>query len=263
MSARRPSRPSALSSGLLLPLRAGTALAQAEPLVLKTEYQDTQPKYIRHADGSFSGLCVELLERIGQVADIRFEQPGDFVPRRRIEHNLGTGQIDLHCGLRKPPRITPGSGPGFSEPLYRVAHMVVGRQDESLHIDSIGELRALKDDPAVLAVFGTSTAHALKRQLERVDDTARTVEVNFRKLISGRGRVFVHYDLALAYALRQSPLAAQLRVVGSDLQPYNHYLVYSPHLPAATRTRIDTAIHNLKANGEWAALLARYPVKLP
>ena len=107
MSARRPSRPSALSSGLLLPLLAGTALAQAEPLVLKTEYQDTQPKYIRHADGSFSGLCVELLERIGQVADIRFEQPGDFVPRRRIEHNLGTGQIDLHCGLRKPPRITP------------------------------------------------------------------------------------------------------------------------------------------------------------
>ena len=141
--------------------------------------------------------------------------------------------------------------------------MVVGRQDESLHIDSIGELRALKDDPAVLAVFGTSTAHALKRQLERVDDTARTVEVNFRKLISGRGRVFVHYDLALAYALRQSPLAAQLRVVGSDLQPYNHYLVYSPHLPAATRTRIDNAILSLKANGEWAALLARYPVKLP
>ena len=44
MSARRPSRPSALSSGLLLPLLAGTALAQAEPLVLKTEYQDTQPK---------------------------------------------------------------------------------------------------------------------------------------------------------------------------------------------------------------------------
>ena len=248
---------------ILLSLLAGATWAHAAPLVLKTEYQDTQPKYIRLEDGRFSGLCVELLEHIGQAADIRFEQPGHFVPRRRIEHNLATGQIDLHCGLRKPPRIAPGASATFSEPLYQVAHMVVGRQDESLRINSFDELRALKDDPAVLAVFGTSTAYALKRQLERVDDTARTVEVNFRKLISGRGRVFVHHDLALAYELQNSPLATQLRIVGSDFMPYDHFIAYSPLLPADTRTRIDDAIRNLKGTGEWAAVLARYRVRLP
>ena len=236
-------------------------MARAERVQLRTEYHDTQPKFIQNEDGGFSGLCVELMRSIERQARIDFTHPAHFVPQKRIQADLAQGRIDVSCGLKK----TAGRSTSlfFSEPLYTVAYMILGRRDEPLRFNSIADLAALDQEAPIRSVQGSGSTQELRPRLQSLDDSARDVETNLRKLLAGRGRVLVHYDLALRYEIAQSALSEQVMPVGQNIEPYAHHLVFARHVDPALIARIDAAIRTLKVNGEWQAILARYHATPP
>lgn len=240
-----------------LALLAGLDNGQAaERPRLKTEFQDTQPKFIQGKDGRFSGLCVELLDSIARAANVEFTHPGHFIPQRRSQANLARGRIDVSCGIKKTTEREDSLK--FSEPLYSVAYMIIGRRDEALRFNSIAELAARASEVLVLSIQGSGSTQELRPRLPSLDDSARDVETNLRKLLNGRGRVLVHYDLALRYEIEQNPLGDQVMIVGQNIEPYTHHLAFGRHVDAALIARIDAAIRMLKSKGEWQAILARY-----
>ena len=238
---------------------AGQAVADATPLALRTEYQDTAPKFIRSAAGEFSGLCVELLALIGRQARIDFPQPGHFVPRKRIQANLEQGQTEVYCGVKQT--ASRQSKLLFSDPLYSVAYMVLGRRDETSHVASIKQLAEMADEQPVLSIFGSGNAADLKRRLRFLDDTAHDLRTNVRKLLAGRGRFLIYYDLALRHELDHPDnhdLRNTTQIVGQGIEPYNHYLAFSRKLAPELIERINLAIRDLRRIEEWQSILTRY-----
>lgn len=238
---------------------AGLAIADATPLALRTEYQNTAPKFIRSAAGEFSGLCVELLALIGRQARIEFSQPGHFVPRKRIQANLEQGQTDVYCGIKQTANRL--SKVLFSDPLYSVAYIVLGRRDETNRVASIKQLGEMAAEQPVLSIFGSGNAADLKRRLRFLDDTAHDLRTNLRKLLAGRGRFLIYYDLALRYELDHPDnhdLRNTTRIVGQDIEPYNHYLAFSRKLAPELIEHINLTIQALRNGDEWQSILTRY-----
>jgi hypothetical protein len=90
---------SLLLAGMVLP-----AWSQAAP-VLRTEFQDTQPKFIKNPDSSFGGLCLELMAILEKKAGIRISYPNLFVPISRITQDLAAGNIDIYFGLEPLAKV--------------------------------------------------------------------------------------------------------------------------------------------------------------
>lgn len=224
---------------------------------LKIEFQDTQPKYIID-DSGVGGLCVELLQLIAKEMDVVFSYPRSFTPQKRIYANIESGAADIHCGLKRSKEREKTMI--FSVPIYSVSYAVLGRSDETLRIDDIADLSKINGKEKILAIFSTTTASFLKSSFPNVDDDGKDVGSNIEKLVSGRGRVLIHYDMALLDGYRRSPLRDSLKIIGSGLIPYNHYLVFSKHVDPDVVNKINDSIIRLKRNGQWQRVLDKYLV---
>ncbi len=91
-----------------------------------------------------------------------------------------------------------------------------------------------------------------------MDEDGKDVDTNLEKLISGRGRVLVHYDLALMHEYNNSPKKQLLKVVGKGLMPYTHHMVFSKKMNEKTVEKITTSIRLLKESKEWQTVLDQY-----
>ncbi len=74
-----------------------------QSVTLRTEYQDTASKVIRNHDGSFGGICVELMELLESRTPFRFRRPDSFMPLRRIVDALRMNETDVYFALLKNP----------------------------------------------------------------------------------------------------------------------------------------------------------------
>lgn len=224
---------------------------------LRTEFQDTQPKYIKNSNKSFSGICVELMNLISKDTGIKFVYPADFVPTKRIASDLESGETDIHFGLKKTEERKKTMI--FSEPMYTVSYVVLARKDDTLKINSLDELKKFKKEDTILSVFGTGSTDFLKNSENLTIDAGGTdVETNIKKLATGRGRVFVSYDLALYYELKRNSDKDKVKVVGKGFEPYEQYVVFSKKADPKLIEKVSNSIKKLKANGEWQKIVDKY-----
>lgn len=86
--------------------------------VLRTEFQDITPKFVRLSDGRVAGLSYELMLMIQRRSGIEFRYLDEPVPIR-VTMDLDRGRIDVQVGLQKTPERERMFI--FGEPLYRAS----------------------------------------------------------------------------------------------------------------------------------------------
>lgn len=230
----------------------------AEKIVLTTELQDTQPKFIKNSDGNFSGLCIELIRLIEKNSNYQFSYPKDFVAIQRIEANLKNAAIDVHFGLNKTP--SRENTLIFGAPLYKVKFVILANVNDEIKIQTIDELKKIANADSVLTIGGTAVNDFVTKQLGiKVDNGSNSINNNLQKLLNGRGRLLIYTDLGLSYEMNNNPnYIGKFKILPLVLQESDQWLLFSQKVPGKYRTEIVETIKNLKNSGEWDKILTKY-----
>lgn len=243
----------ALLSALLV---LGTLPGALGQTVLRTEFQDTQPKFILGADGRFSGLCLDLLALLEKTSEFRFSYPREFVPISRITGDLASGTIDVYFGLAKTASREKDFV--FVGELFTTRYQILARKgDPALGFRTLEELKA--SGLKVMVIRGAAPANYFeKTEGLPVEEAPASVEVALKQLRAGAGRLFGYYDLGNDWFLdnlgfRDSLAALPVRF-GTDAQ----WLCVSKEVPAATAARLGQALEAARQTPGWAAILKKY-----
>ncbi len=230
----------------------------SQSVTLRTEYQDTASKVIQNHDGSFGGICVDLIDLLESRTTYRFKRPESFMPLRRIVDALRTNETDVYFALLKNSERERACV--FVEPLYSVRYVIVSRADEA-DIFSMAQLKALVGESPVLTLAGSTILDFLVGHGISCDDGAGTVTQNFNKLLANRGRFMVYQDMAVEHEIRSGRYEGRLRVHPSAFAEEPLWLVCSSRLDGAVVDDLRATIRRLKVTGEWDAVVRRYQRK--
>ena len=247
-----------LISALLILL--SSLFCQAEPIELRTAYQDSFPKYYSYnqPEKAAQGLCIDILCAIEKTAGITIKAPFGFLPFKRLQNQLARGEIDIFIGMAKSKsRLEKYTF--LDTPLYAVHHTLGVRQDDTVQINSLDDIANLAPNNIILTNFGTATEHLLKAHGGlNVDSEGATIKANLKKLIYGRGRFICFHDLGLKAAIRQHGYSEKIRVLPITLRTYYHYIAFAPGTSSEVIARVDLALQKLQVEGTLAAIHAKY-----
>jgi len=207
----------------------------AEPF-LKTEFQDTQPKFIARADGSFGGLCLDIMALMEQKSELRFSYPKEFVPVSRITADLKAGAIDVYFGLAKTAQREKDFR--FVGELFRTRYQLVARKgDPLLGLATLDQFRAT--GLPVMVIRGTAQANYYQTTLGLpIEEAPNSVDAALLQLKAGKASVFGYYDLGNVWFLATPEFRDSLALVPIKLDEDAQWLCVSPSLPEKVSTRV-------------------------
>lgn len=235
---------------------APTESLWAQTIPVRVDFQNTQPKYIKNPDGSFGGLCLELMALIEGRSSFKFVYSKDFATGQRITANLVSGETHAHFGLgitaEREAVMT------FAEPLYELSYVAIANAADRVDVRSLDDIKKLGNDGVVVTVFGTTVKQKLLKYGLTVDEGGRTPPMNFDKLIAGRGRFFVYHDLGTFYGMNAPEYKGKFRVLPVTIESYEQWLVLSKKAPAQLVEGLPRVIRELKASGAWGRVTAKY-----
>ena len=68
---------------------------------LRTAAQESVPKYFKLEDNTMGGICVDIIKAIEDIEPrITIHGYQEFLPFKRLQNNLRSGQLDVFFGLK-------------------------------------------------------------------------------------------------------------------------------------------------------------------
>ncbi len=174
---------------------------------LRTAAQESVPKYFKLEDNTMGGICVDIIKAIEDIEPrITIHGYQEFLPFKRLQNNLRSGQLDVFFGLKMTEERREIYQ--FLEiPLYHLNYVFAARIDDEVQIQSFDDVRALGAECRVLSVYGTAACQFIHNAWGiRVDDGAKSPETLLKKLVNRRGRLAFYHDLGLRSIIRKNHL---------------------------------------------------------
>lgn len=229
-------------------------------LQVRTMVQDSVPKYIQHADGTISGLAVDIMQALEQQdGALIFTYDSVMTPFPRILYELNHDRIDAFIGAiyteERAEKLT------YLQPaLYSTSNrLVVVKQDADLNITSLQDIRALGRNGIILVDRGTAHQQFLQQEAGlRLDAGADQREQNLQKLLSGRARFYYSTDLGVLHTAQQMHITSQIAMLPLVLKTEPQYLVMSANAAPELKQRLQQALQALVQNGKLRAITQRY-----
>jgi polar amino acid transport system substrate-binding protein len=249
---------------LIIPLAValGCACVFAQKKIeLKIDLQDASPKFLLSKDGKVSGMCIEIMNLLESKEGFKFVYAPSFTPTKTLESNMESGQADIHFGWAKTPAREKLAT--FGEELYKVSYVGAVLANDKVNFKTINDLINLEEQGEVLSVFGVaSTTNLMKISGLKVNDQGKDAEENLKKLMSGRGRVFIYHHLGIGYELQQPAFKGKFKVVKIDwesnasFKDAAQYVVFSKKVPVDTVQKVNAAV--LKNKKDIDAIVQKY-----
>lgn len=237
-------------------LFAPPSLAQA----LRTVSQDSQPKFIRNADGQPTGISIDVMRAIQKLdPSISFVGEERFMPLRRIERQLENGEIDVFFGFVRN-KYRRDHFAFIEPPLYKSTPVLVARRNDPINIKRLEEIRALGDEGVVMVTTGYAQVEHLRSLGLIVDDRGASLDQNLQKLIRGRGRFIFHPEIGVSEMSETKPpeLTDAIRILPTRFNEQGRYIAFSRTVPEATVKKVKMALDQLSASGELRRIVKKY-----
>ena len=229
----------------------------SQTISLKTDFQDTASKVIKDASGKYVGICIDLMNLIEKNSGFKFIYPKDFSPLKRIEADLGSGDIDVYFALIKNPAREKFAS--FIEPLYTIDYILIAKADEKADIKTIDDLKTIGKNGKILTVGGSTIVNYIEKTLGLpADSSAATVNQNLSKLLAGRERFMIYQDLSILYEMTKPEYKDKFKIYPLSLQKEELWLVTSKKQPDSTGKSLQAVIKKLKASGDWDKIVSKY-----
>lgn len=221
---------------------------------LRTEYQESFPKYIKR-DAEFSGLCIDILHALEQESGLRIGAAvPEFTPFKRIQRHLENGEIDLFVGMKKT-EVRADRYVFLERPIYTVASVI------AVHNGSAARIRKVEDlfGHTVMVPDGAATASEIRGLYPAIMvDEGADIFGCLNKLLQTRHEYVIYHDIGLYGAIREMGLQDEITVLPLILDRYDHYVAVSRQTPDETRKRLDDALIRLDKQGRLRAIQTRY-----
>jgi len=227
-------------------------------LELKTAAQESSPKFIKNADGSITGIGIDVMRAISKLDPaIKFTGDQEFVPFRRIEVQVENGDLDIFFGfVKNKERETKYVF--IDPPIYNVADVLVVRNGDPVEIQNLEDIKKLGKDGVVLLGSGVAQVDQLKNMGITVDDGGKTPAVNLQKLLVKRGRFVMQSEVEIREAIRCEKLEDRVKILPVKFNEGGRYIAFSKKVPAETIAKVKSALEKLAKSGELKKIYAKY-----
>jgi len=230
---------------------------EAHSFLVSTAYQETAPKFILDEQGNPSGVCVDIFNAIENESSIlEFSKPKDYVPIKRIFHNMEKGTVLIYCGAGFNKKRAEKFN--YSNiPLYTIKTVLVGSRDIGRDLTSIDDLRKY-DDLTFSAIQGTSTYRLLKKlALPLSPQFVWKVDQGMALVARKKGSIFAYHSLGILYVMKNNKWSG-LKVLDVTLREYQHSMLYSKYLPDKYKAEIERTLKILKDNKTIDQIMLMY-----
>jgi ABC-type amino acid transport substrate-binding protein len=214
------------------------------------------PKWL---DDGRAGLCADVLHAIeAATPSIRFTFPEGALPQTRLMQYLASDKLDIACGIGRRPGDTVDY---VVLPTVVYEDRLVGavRAADDLRLDSLDDLRSLGRDNVILLNHGARLVERLHAMgLTQLDADANGPEQNLKKLAAGRGRLFLYHEPGLSWEIDRSGLAGQLRVLPTEFEVGQHYMMVSRRLARPAIEALAGALAAAEQRGDLRRIIGRW-----
>jgi polar amino acid transport system substrate-binding protein len=225
---------------------------------LKTAAQESAPKFIKNANGSVTGLSVDVMRAITRIdPTLKFNGDQIIVPFKRIESMLEAGELDVFFGFVKN-KERQEKYIYIDPPIYKVADVLVVRADDPVNVKSLDEIKAMGKDGTVLMSSGIAQVAQLVAMGIIVDDGGKTLGLNLKKLVTNRGRFVFQSEIEVINAIKEEKLEGKVKILPVKFNEGGRYVAFSKKVPAAVVAKIKSALEKLEQNGELKKIESSY-----
>jgi len=226
---------------------------------LKTAAQESAPKYFITAGNTMGGICVEIMQAIENIdRKIQFTGYQKFVPFKRLQNYLETGQLDVFFGFKKTEE-RKSKYIFLDFPLYQLNYVIAARADDKIRINCFNDMRSLGEKGKLLTVYGTAASRFLHEKGGLLfEDDAKSPAMLLNMLIAGRGRFAFYHDLGLQNVIKRNALGKKVKILPMPFFTYYHFAAFSKNIPAETIDKVRTALEKIKNDGELEKICGKY-----
>lgn len=234
-----------------------TSVARAEVLRTRIEL-DSGIKWVDHmAIGICPDILASLAQHLGDV-EIDWGEPGGALPQKRLLTDVQLGRLDLACAFGK----TAGREQSFiipAEPLYTNRVVAAVRSADKLDIRRFEDLAQLHANETILLNWGARLVERLEKLgIRNVDQGAERAPENLRKLVLGRGRVFLFHEPGMSWEVSSAGLTGQVKILPTALSTDAHYLLLSHHVSPLLVARVTQALRHMRSDGSLPRIEAKW-----
>ncbi len=226
---------------------------------IRTAAQDSAPKFVALGNNVAGGLCVDIMRAIEKIdPSIRFVGENIFVPFKRIEIQLANSDIDVFFGFTRN-QVREGLFRFIDIPLYKVSYVMAVRKDDPITIKTFDDVRALKSDSTIMALFGTADIDYLNSVGGlTLDSSGRNPQAMLEKLVANRGRFVYYHRIGLNKTIGMEGMQDKVRILPVVFKEESHYAAFSKKAPAEMVSAVTSALKKLKENGQLQAIFNAY-----
>ena len=240
-------------------LLCALAPAMAAAAALRIAAQEgTEPKYIA-AGPQVVGLCVDLLRAMERVdPSLSFSGDQQWMPQIRSYSEVSAGRQDVLCGIQHTPERDQ-QYVFIDPPMLPIEYRLIVRAGDTVHINSWDDVRKLGAQGVVLSSrnYATTTILAQLGGLQ-VDAAATNPLLNLHKLVSGRGRFFLHRSTGLQAFLDRNDLGDKVKILPAVMYSTQLHMALGKHVDPAVAARMQHALELLNKNGELERLRKKW-----
>ncbi|WP_293765120.1 transporter substrate-binding domain-containing protein [uncultured Aquitalea sp.] len=243
-------------------LYALAAIANGEPLTLRTSGQEANPVKFDPANKRLPGFSVELMQAMRRAdPELGFQGQDQLRPLRRIEADLENGKLDVFIGLVKSPARLSRFAVIQEPPLYIQYTQLAVRKEDPIEVLGFDDVRRLGDKGVIAVPQGSAYAEFLRaRGGLRIDDGAISISASLKKLLLGRVRFIYYSGVVLEKYLREEGLNDRVRLLPTLLSAEEVCVMVSKNAQAGTLERVRIALKRLQRDGTLAKLRLKYGV---
>ena len=243
---------------VLLIFLSATFYINAEIIVLRTAAQDSRPKYFkRDGQNYITGVCVDVLRAIEEIdPDLNFVGDQEFVPFKRIEFDLEEGRLDCFAGFimneeRQEKYVY------IDIPIYYTRNILVSRLEDDVEIKNMDDIMKLEDNLIIMST-GVAQSFELKDKGYNIDDRARNMNANIKKLLNGRGRFIYQSEVEILSALKDEKAYDLVKIQPLSSEKSGRYIAFSKEVPSDIIKRVEAALKKLQENGTLEKIYKKY-----
>jgi polar amino acid transport system substrate-binding protein len=211
--------------------------------------------------GIMKEIAQSCFTRMGVHAEYR------ALPIERMQSEIQQGLLDINFFSYKKEREDFVL---FSaEPAFRTGYRPIVLKGSGVSIKQLSDFDRYRLGHTIGLRYSNDFHEYIKqRKQKRTLDETGTVESNLKKLLAKRIDIFVADYSSLLYLADKSRVRDQIEVVDYEVQEADYFLALSKKSPRvadkkAFTVEFDRCLKELKANGSYCTIFARYGLPCP
>ncbi len=228
-------------------------------LELKTDFQDSAPKYFTNKEGKIVGICVDIIDELNKrlkSSDIMIvlqDKNNPFIPFKRLQSDLEAGNIDIFVGFAKDEKRAD-LYKFVKTPAYMVQSTFAKLKKDKYEFTTKESLAGKK----ISYIVGSATGDQISKVENIIGDTSDNLDVALRKLAEGRVDLVFYHTLGMGYTIKELGFSDKITFTKKAFEEYAHYIAFSKKIPDNVIATVEKVLQDITKKSIIDKIMKKY-----